>query len=257
MVSRQKVVEILSPKFPTPAVEKLLVHYEGTANAFSRANWEDTLSEAGKFTESALRCLRYITTGELVDDIDVGREVDRLQQMPKATAEETVRLLMPRALRAVYQTASDRGARHDRLSFDPNPMDATLAVHVVSWVLAEFIRFCHPGTIDPGEAQKLVATIVEPKFPIVEEVDGLTFLHKDKVSARDAILVKLRLTLGGRVRREQLFDTARNHNHSLDNARATLSQLRKARLIHENHEGIRLLAPGVQEADRILKNGQA
>ena len=75
---------------------------------------------------------------------------------------------------------------------------------------------------------------------------------KKGVSARNAILVKLRVSAG---RREELFGTVDAHGHSLNNARATLSQLKRARLIHENNDGIRLLAPGTRAADEILSGG--
>ena len=252
---REKIQKVLSGSFPAPAFEKVLSHYEDVATSFSRADWEGTLSATGKFIDAALRCLHYLTTGELLDDIDVGREIDRLQQVPRAAADESVRLLIPRVLRALYQIASDRGARHDRLSFDPNLMDATLAVHGVSWTLAELVRVCHSGVVQATEAQRLVSALVEPKFPLVEEVDGLTFLDKKDVSARDAILVKLRVSAARRVPREELFGTVDAHGHSLNNARATLSQLKRARLVHENKDGIRLLVPGTRAADEILSGG--
>jgi len=223
----------------------------------SCANWESTLSAAGKFTDAVLRCLNHFTTGQLQDNIEVGREIDRLQQLPKTPANESIRLLIPRTLRAIYQLASDRGARHDRLNFDPNPMDASLAVHGTAWVLAELIRFSHSGVVSPTQAQDLVCGIVETKLPVVEEVDGLTFLHRKDVSARDAMLVKLRVTQGRRVSREEIFETVAAHGHTINNARVTLAKLKRARLVHENEDGVRLLAPGVGKADSVIANGSS
>jgi hypothetical protein len=256
-MAQQNLGRILSAQFPASAVENVLEHYGGVVSSFSASDWEETLSKTGKFAEAVLRCLRFLTTGELVDKIEVGPEINRLEKMPKESADETVRLLIPRVLRPLYQVACNRGARHDRLNFDPNAMDATLAVQGVSWVLAELVRFGHPGVVEPAEAQRWVGSIVEPKFSEVEEVDGITFFHRKHVSARDALLVKLRLRPGQRVSRTDLVETACVHGHSVNNARVTLSLLKRARLVHENPDGVRLLAPGLREADALLKNGQA
>ena len=249
------VASVLTTKFAAPCAERLLENYEKMVLAARVSDADHVLTSAGRFSEAALRCLHQATTGEILDRVDVGNEIDRLERLPKDSQEESIRLLVPRAIRVVYQIACNRGARHDRVGFDPNHMDARLAVASASWVLAELVRLSFPGSLDPTDAQRLVSEIVEPRTPVLENLDGLTFFHKKDASARDVVLVRLRVAGGTRLPREELFQAGKLHGHSVPNVRATLSQLRRSRLVHENDEGVRLLAPGLSAADRVLRIG--
>lgn len=249
---RDAVRAVFERKFPAEVVAKFLGHYDAVVTSYVHADWDRVLTEAGKFVEATLRCLRWSTTGDLLDGVEVGAEIDRLQQLPKSTADEPTRLLIPRVLRGLYQISCNRGARHDRLGFDPNKMDATLAVANVSWVLAEMIRIGHRGSLTPEEAQRLASEIAELKSPAIENIDGLTFFHREKVSARDMILVKLRTSHSARIPRKDILDTLHANGFTIANARTTLANLRHEKLVYESVEGVRLLAPGMHEADAIL-----
>ncbi len=251
---RSSVASILSSKFAAPCVARVIEHYEGAVRAYRVSQPGDSLESSGKFSEAVLRTLHHLTTGDIVDRVDVGAEIDRLERLPRDLHDESIRLLIPRALRVLYQVACNRGARHDRVGFDPNQMDATLGVALSSWVLAELVRIALPGVLEPTAAHALVAGIVEPHAPILETVDGLMFLHKKSASAREVVLVRLRGASGERLPREELLGVGKLHGHSEANVRATLSQLRRSRLIHENSEGIRLLSPGLAEAEHVLRD---
>lgn len=59
---------------------------------------------------------------------------------------------------------------HLGADIDPNLMDATLIVSLMSWVLAEFMRVYH--SMSPEEAQRTIDRLVTREVPAVQEVNG-------------------------------------------------------------------------------------
>lgn len=230
-----------------------LQHYDEAMTAYGQTKWERCITKGGKFVEAILKCLHYFTTENTVKRIEVGKEIDSLKGLPKDRFDHSIRLLIPRACRLVYNVASDRGARHDVTDFDPNFMDANLVVSTISWMLAEFIRFFHPGTLDPGAAQAIVDSLSQRRQPFVEKVNGITFIHREGMSARQLILANLFIEDPRRVSRDELISTVTLHGHTRSNATVSLNNLKKKLHVYEDSEQrITLLAPGRRAAEEML-----
>jgi hypothetical protein len=84
-------------------------------------------------------------------------------------------------------------------------MDANVVMPLAAWVLAEAVRYAQKGAVDPSQAEVLVHSLVEKKFPVVEDVDGRVYLHAKKKSATDAGLVILAKSYPRRVARDDLI----------------------------------------------------
>lgn len=251
---KQEVINVLISKFKIQQVNSMLKHFSGATAFYAKGDWEHCIGKTGKFVEVVLKCIHYSTTGHYITTIKVGTEIDRLENLPKKSFDPTIRILIPRACRIIYAIASDRGGRHDRSDFDPNPMDASVGVSNMNWILGELIRYFYPGKLQPREAQKIVESLVERKMPLVETVDDITYFHKKGIKPREILLLMLALAHPKRLERKQLVANVVAHRFSKENARTTLNHLRRSLLIHENEQNeVRLLGPGLVEAERIFK----
>src|SRR5437899_3226379 len=150
MVVKEQAQKFLAAKFPARHVEALLQHFFRATNHFRKGEWEDCIGRAGKFVEAALKALS-VAAGKTPASGRVFKAdtvINELGQVPKGTVDDTIRIVIPRACRFVYEIACNRGGRHDPEEIDPNEMDATVALTNCSWVVAEMIRFAQKGVVD-------------------------------------------------------------------------------------------------------------
>lgn len=249
---RNEVTRVLSKKIDKGLIIALLKYYDETQTEFVKGDWEATLVKAGKFVEAALKCLHYWTEKISLRSIKVGDEIIRLENLSKNSFPDNIRLLIPRACRTIYGLASDRGGRHDITGFNPNRMDATIATAGTSWIVAEFLRYFHEGPTDAEEAQKMGDALVIRKYPIIEQIDGKTFIDSEGWSARETMLVLLHIN-GAALAKKELFDQTENHGFKRENASASLSYMKTNQQVFENKAGvINLRRKGSIEAEDLL-----
>jgi len=254
---KQEIKNTLESKFNKNFVKSLIEHYDGTMGSFYNEDWEKCLVKSGKFIEAVMKCLHQFRTNEIKNKVDVGTEIDQLINSDKNKFNSSVRIFIPRACRFVYNVASDRGGRHDIIDFDPNRMDALCLTHIVSWIMAEFIRCFHNSIITTAQAQNISDSLIERKFSIVERVDKVTFIHKKNISAREIILAILFLNGKEGVKRDEIIQQVKANGHTKNNAQTSLSQLTRERLIFENeNQLVKILNPGVKKAEEILQNAR-
>lgn len=165
----ENIKEILSSKIDPDLVERLLEHYKEFQQKFLLGQYEPSQLNCAKFAEVVMRILEYITKGNYTP-FDKNTSLDalakELEQLPKDKFPDSIRIHIPRIIRASYDIRSKRGVAHIG-EINPNLMDATFVVSACDWIMAEFIRLYHTGNSD--EAQKIIDSIVERKIPIVEE----------------------------------------------------------------------------------------
>jgi len=223
-------------------------------NDFERGDWEDSIVKFAKFIEAILKSLA-IHCGisfEQGRKFKVDAVINALGQLPSNSHNDALRLLIPRVCRAVYDLASNRGARHDPDEIDPNSMDAHLAVHASSWILAEAIRYAQSGAVNPAEAKEYVESLTEKKYPLMEDIEGRIYFHADKKSAPDVALAILAKKHPRRVHKDVLVDMVRKNHFSLKNAQITLKRISKY-VDDDGNGNLRLLAPGLKRAEEIIK----
>lgn len=179
--------------------------------------------------------------------------INGLAQLPDdGTYSDSIRLTIPRACRFVYDVASNRGGRHDAGEINPNEMDANAAVMNCSWVLAELIRVAQKGAVNLDDAKMLVESLVEKRYPLVEEVDGRMYFHLKCKSAPDVALLALARRHPARMRRREVVDSVRRNGFSLNNARVAVTRINK--MVDDDGRGnLRLLAPGLARAEELRK----
>jgi hypothetical protein len=253
--------DFLVPTFPERHVAAAIDHFEKAATNFGKGDWENSIAKAGKFVEAMLKAIAT----HCGVPFETGRKfkadavINALANTPSGSHDDTLRLLIPRACRLIYDIASNRGARHDPDEINPNIMDANVVMPVASWILGETVRYAQKGVVDPTQASELVEGLVEKKYPALEEVDGRIYLHARRKSAVDVALVALAHRYPQRMAESELISIVRANNFSADNSKKAVSRIRK--YVDRNENGLlKLLAPGLEKAEQTisqaLKGGQ-
>ncbi len=188
-----KIVEAQFQKhFPKTLVSKLISHYTKLKSNFIQDRMEPGELNGGKFAEVVFRLIQYATDPQqqytpLRQSLpSVDNMVRELEKLPN-TLDDSLRLHIPRVLKAIYGIRNKRGVGHTG-EIDANLMDATLVMAVCDWVMAELIRLYHDCSAD--EAQNIVDRLVKRSVPIIYDRDGIKTLLK-QTSCEDAALLFL------------------------------------------------------------------
>ncbi len=237
-----KLRTALSLKFPASKVDEVLDHYNILKRAARLDQYETCLVNGGKFVEAVLKCLHYLQTGREVESVKVDEIVRQLENA--AALNDFERLTVPRILKAIYECRNKRGGAHNS-SFDPTKMDCAFVVAASNWVMEELARLYL--TNDPVAAQTLVENLLVKELPMVEEIDGDYVILESELPAR----IQLELILYHHYpERCSVKDLIRwVHNHTANNVRTTLRNMKRKNLTHENELGWKFTEAGVLEAE--------
>jgi hypothetical protein len=249
------IKSLLSPPFSAKHVASAVQHFADATEAFGETKWEPCIAKAGKFVEAMLKALGSYcgVVFETGRKFKADKLINVLGQLSDGSFDDSLRLLIPRACRVVYDVASNRGARHDPHEINPNSMDANLVIPLCSWILAESIRYAQKGAVDPREAAELVEGLVEKRYPAIEVIEGRVYLHAKRKSAVDVVLVALAQGHPKRMSRSQLIEIARSNGFSKENAGMAIGRIRN--FVDEDAGGMmRLLVPGLRRAEEIISN---
>lgn len=251
----QPIDTFLTPPFPKKHATSAIKHFSKMVEEFQDGEWENCIAKSGKFVEASLKAL-FVHVGKTPPagrGFKADAIINGLAQVPDdGTFHDSIRLTIPRACRFVYDMASNRGGRHDAGDIDPNVMDANAAVMTCSWILAEMIRVAQKGAVDLNEAKMLVDSLVEKKYPLVEEVEGRMYFHLKKKTAPDVVLMALARRHPARMGRQDLVDTVKRNGFSLNNAHVAVTRISK--MVDDDGDGnLRLLAPGLKRAEELMK----
>lgn len=245
--------DLLIPPFPAKHINAALSHFTNAVNDFGQGHWEDSIAKSGKFVEAMLKavathCQVAFESGR---KFKADKVMTAIGQLPQGSFDDSLRVLFPRACRVVYDIASNRGARHDPDEINPNSMDANVVIPVCAWIIADTIRYAQKGAVDPSEARDLVESLVERKYPVVEEIDGRIYLHAKRKSAVDVALVVLARRHPKRTGKNALATIIGSNGFSLNNSKLAISRI--AKFVDDAGDGqLRLLATGLARAEEII-----
>lgn len=225
-------------------VDEILEHHNALKTSFRLQDWEKCLVRGGKLGEGVMKAIHFMRTGEVTEQISVDSEINEVSK--RNDLPEPIRLLIPRAIRVLYDHRSKRGGAHG--SFDPNVMDCTLVVAIADWVLSELVRlYC---ITDPNLAMKFAIGTSSKSIPIVERIEGDYIVLKEGASARQEIGLILYSRYPQRTTRDQLRKWIPNHSPA--NISLSLGNMRKAKLVHINAEGAVLTHKGIWAIEKEI-----
>lgn len=245
---------LLTPPFNKKHIGAALDHYSQLLDRFQRGEWEPAIGRSGKFVEAVLKAL-YVYTGNTPTSgraFKAGQIITDLQKSPVGSAHDSIRLVIPRACQFIYDIASNRGARHDPDEVNPNQMDANAAVLNSSWILAEMIRFAQKGSLNMDQAQGMVESLTQRKYPAIENVDGRIYFHYQGLSAPDVGALVIAHVYPKRIPASEVLQTIVRHHFTSQNASTALGRINH--LYDDDGNGkLKALGTCLRKAESIMQ----
>ena len=225
---KQRIGALLG-MFSTRHVDACLKHFSGSVQAFEGEDWEGSILKAGKFVEATIKAIAqhaglHVPGGR---KFKLDALIMQLERLDRKVLHDALRLTIPRACRLLYDISSNRGARHDPDEVNPNKMDATVSVETISWILAELVRYSQKGAMKPDEASNVIDSLIEKKYPALENIDGRVYVNKSGTSATNVAILILDYKHPVRAERDYLIDMLQRHNFTEENAKVALNRISK------------------------------
>jgi len=227
-------------------VDGILEHYRALKAACQLQDWEKCLIRGGKFSESVMKAIHFLRTGEVVRRISVESEIN--ETLKHTDLPDSIRLLIPRAIRVLYDYRSQRGGAHT-YPFNPNAMDSMLVSSAADWVFGELVRLYY--TTDPNSALAIVKALISKTVPFVEYIDGDYVVLRKNAPAREQIGFILYSRYPSRTTPTQLKGWIIDHPPR--SIATSLQWMGKAKLIHRNNEGVILTTLGIHHFEQEIQ----
>lgn len=240
--------DILKAKYPADLAKALIDSYREIESNYVLGKWKASELDSGHFVEAARRVLELELTGSYTKISDqLSKFTDGvLKQYENATGDDSYRLLIPRALKAIFNIRNKRGVGHVG-GVSANEMDATYILYTVKWVLAEIVRLASGASIK--ETQEAVDQIVERTFSVIWKHGDATRILDTSLSTRAQVLI---LLYDASPQTETQLRESTEYKNSTT-FRAILRELHGKRLIFYQQDGPCLITPkGILEAEQLL-----
>jgi hypothetical protein len=188
---RTKIESSLAAQAPAQLVKALLDAYAELKDNFNLEKFRPSELEGGRFAEAAIRIAQHLATGahdplgKPLPPFD--KILPVLERVPSASAHDSLRIHIPRALWAIYGVRNRRNVGHIGGDINPNRADAYFVVALCDWVLAELIRLTFNCPLI--EAQAMVDNLVERKIPIIQDFGGFPKILRTDLAIPDRIMV--------------------------------------------------------------------
>lgn len=240
--------------------DKIIKIYLELKNRFSKSvhskEFDSAGITAGKFTETIFRFLEhelkngnYTPFKDHVSNIPV--ELHKLEQLPKANGNESLRVLIPRALNFLYTLRNKRGIGHVGGDIEANEIDAATIVKIADWIIVEMIRIYHGLSLE--EAQGLIDSINIKSIPDVWEINGRKRILRQGLDFKEKVLLLLYTDLDNGIAVEDIFNWTEHSNISMFK-KSVLVPLHKKSMIEYDKElqFVHLSPLGVKEVENNI-----
>lgn len=251
MTSTSQTKALLVKEFDARYIDASLGHFSAAIQKFAVRDWDGVALKAGKFVESITKAL-IIHCGKTVGtprQLKVGHELRQLEHLSGTTYSDTVRIVIPKACIFVYEVVNNRGGRHDAHDIDANEMDATVVVPVISWVLADLVRFC--GKTDTAAAAALIDELTNKTYPYFENIDGRSYVNIKGLKPGEIALLLLYSLYPKRISRQELVGLVQKHVVAASTANTAVHRLKH--LIDDDNGNWKLRGLGRQDAEAVLR----
>ena len=236
---------------PSGLRDPLLAEYREITRNYAEHRWRPSELSGGFFCEIVYTILHghavanYAAAPKKPDDFPTAcKALEKNTRVPRS-----FRILIPRALPALYEIRNSRGVGHAGGAVDSNHMDATLVLSMANWVMAELVRELH--TLPIKEAQALVDALADRRIPLVWEGGSMRRVLDPSMKLWEQIIILVASKSGG-VTVTELFDWTGYDNKSY--FRKTLREFHGKRWIElaKDETTLEILPPGTEQAAQIV-----
>jgi hypothetical protein len=162
-------------------------------------------------------------------------ECRKLVTLPNNFGNESLRIIIPRALSFLYTIRGKRGIGHVGGDIDNNEIDATIIFHTATWIFCEIIRIYHSLSIE--EANEYISMILEKKIPDVWEIENKKRVLRKDLNYKQKTLLLLYTDLNNGVLLEDMFSWIEHSNLSYYK-KDVIKQLHDERLFEYNKDSV-------------------
>jgi hypothetical protein len=162
---------------------------------------------AGKLCETVIRLLQF-QLGKSVTPFgqqlsNFAGECDSFAQLPKTSGNESLRIVIPRALNYLYTLRNKRGIGHAGGDVDANAIDIATIARVADWILCELIRIYHDLSLEDADA--LVSSLSSRDIPDIWEVGGKKRVLRSDLDFKQKTLLLLYTSIESAILVEDLY----------------------------------------------------
>lgn len=236
---------------PSGLRDPLLAEYREITRNYAEHRWRPSELSGGFFCEIVYTILHGYAAGSYAASPDGPKNFpEACRKLENNThVPHSFRILIPRALPALYDIRNNRGVGHAGGDVDSNHMDATLVLAMANWVLAELVRVFH--TLPIKEAQALVDALADRRILLVWEGGSMRRVLDPGMKLWEQIIILVASKSGGVIVTE-LFDWTGYDNKSY--FMKTLREFHAKRWIElaKDETTLEILPPGADQAAQIV-----
>ncbi len=185
------VLDTYLENIPSQFRSRIIKEYTNLKFRYNKGEYDSSGLSCGKFCEEMLRFLQSELTGTHVgftEEIkNLAHKLSELEKVDKSKGNDSLRILIPRALAFLYTVRNKRNIGHSGGDVEANGIDSSTINRVSDWVLCELIRIYHNKSLE--EAQQIVDLISSRNIPDVWEVNGKKRVLLEAVTAKEKVLL--------------------------------------------------------------------
>lgn len=248
-MTKSDIQTILRTTYPQDLTDSMLVSYDKALAEYKKGHWSYFGNEIGQFIEVARRIVEYQLEGKytpLSEKLKIFNEKVLTEWENKSTAiPEVYRIIIPRALYAMYCLRNKRGMIHAN-HIDPNRMDATVLLWNTKWILAEYFRLA--SALPFEETKAVVDSIMCRETSIIWDNGSMLRVLDTKMPTRDKILCLLY------IKNNQSEIELRNSTEykNVSEFKKILKTLHSGRLIEYSDGNCTISPTGIDRAEMLL-----
>jgi hypothetical protein len=188
---KNKILDEALGDIPVQFRSRIIKQYIKIKERHAKEEYDASGLSCGKLCEEILRFLQHKLTGTHIgfsEEIKNFKHcVDELEKVGKSIGNDSLRIIIPRALCLLYTFRNKRNIGHSGGDVDSNAIDSKTIDAISDWVICELIRIFYKCTIE--DAQNIVNIIAVRNLPQVWEVNGKKRVLATGLSAKEKVLL--------------------------------------------------------------------
>lgn len=235
-----------------PTLENILLEYNKMRLDYASNDLESAALHGGKFCEHFGNLLLIIFGVTAKDRPELGEILNQIEKLSNdqnfQNLDISIRLTIPRMLKAAYELRSRRNFLHVDKDININLIDSSTLLKMCSWILSELIRIYYTG--DMKAAGELIDTAITSEMPFIDDFRGKKIVFAKGFSVAEKALVllaSLKTEFKVDTLCEWLLPFSKNH------VLTALRQLRDRGLIHYDNDYTKITPLGLAEAENLIK----
>jgi len=184
-------LDIYLQNIPNSFRSRIIKEYMNIKRRFRKGDYDSSGLSCGKFCEENLRFLQHVLTGihtGFSEEIkNFQGELLKLEKVDKTRGNDSLRIIIPRALAFLYTLRNKRNIGHSGGDVEANEIDSLTIGRISDWIICELIRIFHNKSLE--EAQQIVDLISSRNIPIIWEVNGKKRVLLKNLSAKEKVML--------------------------------------------------------------------